>query len=114
MGDLTKNLSRYEFDSSDGQRIATDYEIVLAVQDSCDFFENITGRTVKVKITSPYRSPQVNARTKNTSRNSYHLKNMAVDYWFLGFGSFVSKPNNCINYLVYPRRKAIRLCDYYA
>ncbi|MDC3312688.1 D-Ala-D-Ala carboxypeptidase family metallohydrolase [Flavobacteriaceae bacterium] len=80
MGDLTKNLSRHEFNSSDGRCIAVDFELVNALQDVTDAFARMSGRRVGIRITSPYRSPEVNARTPNASNKSYHLKGMAADF----------------------------------
>lgn len=80
MGDLTKNLSRKEFNSSDGQAIAVDYELVNALQDVTDAFARMSGRRVGIRITSAYRSPEVNAKTPNASKRSFHLKGMAADF----------------------------------
>lgn len=80
MGDLTKNLSRREFRSSDGEEIAVDYMLVIVLQAVCDAFARITGRRVGIRITSAYRSPFVNAKTPNASKKSFHLKGMAADF----------------------------------
>lgn len=80
MGDLTKNLSRNEFKSSDDQEIAVDFELVIALQDVTDAFARMTKRRIGIGITSGYRSPAVNAKTPNASSKSYHLKGMAADF----------------------------------
>jgi len=80
MGDLSKNLSRHEFNSSDGKAIAVDFELVKALQDVTDAFARMSGRHVGIRITSAYRSPEVNAKTKNASKRSFHLKGMAADF----------------------------------
>lgn len=80
MGDLTKNLSRHEFKGEDGQQIAVDFELVVALQDVTDAFSRITGRSVGIQITSGYRSPEENADTPGASKKSYHLKGMAADF----------------------------------
>jgi len=91
MGDLTKNLSRDEFDCSDGQAIAVDYDLVLALQDCCDAFSRILKRRVYISITSAYRSPEVNAKTPKASKKSMHLKGMAADFhlYFIARGKKV-------------------------
>ena len=81
MGDLTRSLSRHEFRGSDGQDIAVDFDLVNSLQDVTDAFASITGRNVGIKITSGYRSPQVNAATPGASITSYHLKGMAADFY---------------------------------
>lgn len=92
MGDLTKNLSRWEFKASNGEEIAVDFELVNAVQDSCDAFSRMMGKRVYIGITSGYRPPVVNDATPGASRNSYHTKGMAADYhlyYFNGAGEKV-------------------------
>lgn len=80
MGDLTKNLSRYEFESESGEQIAVDFELVNILQESCDAFSRMLGRPVRIAITSGYRTPEENEKTPGASKNSYHLKGMAADY----------------------------------
>jgi len=89
MGDLTKNLSRYEFNSSDGESIGVDYELVNGLQ-----------RRVGIAITSAYRSPEVNNKTPNAAKKSMHLFGKAADH-FLYF-----KDNN-------KRIKPLLLYSYY-
>jgi len=81
MGDLTENLSRHEFKSSDGQEIAVDYQLVKSLQESRDYFSRITNRNVGISITSGYRSPELNARTPNAAKKSMHLFGKAADYF---------------------------------
>lgn len=112
MGDLTENLSRSEFKSSDGKEIAVDFELVNAIQDCCDFLERITSRPVGVQITSPYRSPEVNAKTPNASETSYHLFGRAADhrYYFKDTGKRI-KPIIYYTYLdkKYPDKFGVSL-----
>ena len=100
MGDLTKNLSRKEFVSSDGIWIGVDFELVNALQDVTDAFARMSGRRVGIRITSAYRSPEVNARTQNASKSSFHLKGMAADFhlYFKDNGRRIN-PRLVYNYL---------------
>jgi len=84
MGDLTKNLSRYEFESESGEQIAVDFELANILQDSCHAFSRMLKRRVFISVTSGYRTPEENEKTAGASKNSYHIKGMAADYhlWY--------------------------------
>ena len=76
MGDLTKNLSRYEFACKCGCGFDTaDIETVEVIQSVCDHFG------CAVLITSGCRCDTHNAKVGG-SKNSYHKKARAADCKF--------------------------------
>lgn len=80
MGDLSKNFSRYEFASGDGDpRYQTvDSELVDTLQALRDHVRR------KVNITSGHRSPKHNKAVGGAAK-SMHLLGIAADFWVAGY-----------------------------
>lgn len=84
MGDLTKNISRYEIACPCCGQNFIDYEVVKAVQLACDFFE-LYNNTYKVvlKITSGNRCILHNQKV-GSDITSQHLLGKAIDHKIIG------------------------------
>lgn len=82
MGDLTRNLSRHEFDCQCGCGATTaDWELVTMIQDVCTYF------TARVFITSGMRCMEHNNKPvadggAGSNENSQHPKGLAADCAF--------------------------------
>jgi uncharacterized protein YcbK (DUF882 family) len=105
MGDLSKNLSRYEFVCNCGckDNPTIDAELVLRVQECVDHFTNkLKQDRLIVSVLSGYRCVQHNAYIwgqRNATRrmkgyeeekpafNSYHLLGQALDFTIRGIPS---------------------------
>lgn len=81
MGDLTKNLSRHEFECNCGCGMDTiDFTLVTMVQDAADHFARVLGlEKVTVVITGPNRCPAHNEAEGGAS-GSQHLYSRASDF----------------------------------
>lgn len=80
MGNLTKNLSRYEFACKCGCGFNTaDIELVTAIQESADHFADEDKIRVRIEITGPNRCKQHNA-DEGGAPDSQHVYARAVDY----------------------------------
>ncbi len=83
MGDLTKNLSRHEFECDCGCGFNTiDYQVVAWIQGAADHFERVSGRAVRVEISGGNRCSDQNERTPGASRKSWHIKARGADHRF--------------------------------
>ncbi len=80
MGDLTKNISRYELACNCGcGSDSMDWETVLIVQSCCDHFERELGVIrVTLNIHSANRCEGYNKKVGG-AENSYHMKSRAMD-----------------------------------
>lgn len=88
MGDLTKNLSRSEFECTCGCGFDTvDYELVDMIQRAVDHFEIVYNSKVSVVITGPNRCMKSNERVQKEvnpnyvpySSKSTHMEAKAAD-----------------------------------
>ncbi len=83
MGDLTKNLSRHEFECKCGCGYNTvDFDLVNAIQDACRHFEEVYQEPVRVIITSGNRCAEHNASIDGAADNSQHIYARATDHRF--------------------------------
>lgn len=105
MGSLTKNISRHEVACSCECGLDTmDFETILAVQDTCDFFALELGLDrVTLIINSGCRCPAHNAAVGG-SANSKHMRCRAIDFKILEVS-----PDAVYDYLVtrYPMHYGI-------
>lgn len=83
MGNLTANLSRYEFYCKCGKckNHAADHELVEVIQEAADYFSWVYNRRIVVIINSGNRCEAHN-RDEGGSDNSRHLYGYAAD-WFI-------------------------------
>lgn len=80
MGDLTKNLSRHEFECKCGCGFDTvDFQLITWIQGAVDFLTKESTRPVSVKITSGNRCVKHNAN-EGGSLASLHTKGRAADH----------------------------------
>lgn len=82
MGDLTKNLSRYEFACRCGCGFDTvDIGLPDIIQDVVDFFQAQEPEgDIRVEITGPNRCWKLNSKTEGASSTSMHLWGKAADF----------------------------------
>lgn len=79
MGDLTRNISRIEIACRCGCGLDTiDFQVIEAVQDMCDYFENMRGERVVLRITSGARCATHNAFVGGADK-SQHVQSRAMD-----------------------------------
>lgn len=82
MGDLTKNLSRSEFDCKCKKENCETPEIsmklVELLQETVDYFAEERGESLWIRITSGLRCPEHNKLVGGSPR-SQHLKGLAAD-----------------------------------
>ena len=89
MGDLTKNLSRYEIKCKCGEcdQDTIDYMIVIGFQKICDKAAEVKKvEKVKAIVTSGNRCPWHNGAVGG-KQNSFHPKSKAIDFEIEGFYS---------------------------
>lgn len=85
MGDLTKNISRYELACKCGCGDDTmDFETIRVVQDVCDHFSLLLSKKVTLAITSAYRCLEYNRKPASeggpgSNDNSQHPRGRAMD-----------------------------------
>jgi uncharacterized protein YcbK (DUF882 family) len=80
MGNLSKNISRYEVDCHCGcGSDSIDTETVTVLQACCDHFSDITGTISVVIITSGNRCLEYN-RSVGSTDGSQHPKGRAIDF----------------------------------
>jgi uncharacterized protein YcbK (DUF882 family) len=81
MGNLTKNISRYELACSCGCGEDTvDFETIMVVQDACDHFSRVLDKKVTLEITSANRCLEYNRSDDvGSNDNSQHPKGRALD-----------------------------------
>jgi uncharacterized protein YcbK (DUF882 family) len=80
MGNLTKNLSRYEFACKCACGFNTvDIELAPAIQDTADHFAEEDGIRVRIKISGPNRCVKHN-ENEGGAKNSQHIYGRAADY----------------------------------
>ena len=80
MGDISKNLSRYEMACNCGCGFNTvDYELVVVLQGLCDFLWDDTGYKPVLIITGPNRCPVHNIN-EGGADDSQHLYARAADF----------------------------------
>lgn len=87
MGDLTRNLSRFEFDCPCGcAETPVDFDLPTVIQDCIDHFALIAHgkhrnfERVACTITSGYRCADYNASISGASKTSKHILGMAADH----------------------------------
>ncbi len=86
MGDLTKNLSRHEFECECGCKFDTvDFELVTVIQDCADYFEIVYGKVI-VEPTGPNRCIKHNEEIGGAF-NSQHIYAKALDFKMKKFKS---------------------------
>jgi hypothetical protein len=72
MGDLTKNLSRHEFECECGCGFDTvDYALVVMLQGAVDHFIRMLSAPVKIIITGPNRCLYQDEKTQRDASSSY-------------------------------------------
>lgn len=82
MGDLTRNLSRKEFECNCGCGFDTvDYELVLVLQNAIFYFENYFKKKVIVLITGGNRCKKHNI-AQGGAPKSKHIDGKAADHKF--------------------------------
>lgn len=80
MGNLTKNLSRYEFACDCGCGFDTiDFELVKALQHCADDLDRKNHGTVSISITGGNRCEDQNSKTEGASKSSQHVKARGSD-----------------------------------
>lgn len=107
MGDLTRNLSRWEFACKCGcGLIACDHELVGKIQAAVDYFSAIKEQRLTVHITGGNRCFERNMHTPGASRNSRHMDCIAADHYI----AFVS-PQELYDYYDrrYPKKHGLGL-----
>jgi hypothetical protein len=101
MGDLTKNLSRHEFECECGCGFDTiDFSTVLMIQGAVDHFSSVYNAPVKVSITGPNRCKEHNEVVQKKYNPNYvpyssktqHLEARAADIkiFYLRGGDWVA------------------------
>lgn len=81
MGDLTRNISRWEVACGDNCGLDTiDLKTGNIVQGACDHFSDVLGFRVHLVITSGYRCEKYNTKIRG-SKNSWHMKGRAIDHF---------------------------------
>ena len=84
MGDLTRNLSRSEFECKCGCGFAAaDHELVEVLQEVRDRFEATTGEKKPLIITSGCRCPTHN-QAVGGAKKSTHMLGIAADFMLIG------------------------------
>jgi len=110
MGDLSKNLSRYEMACRCGCGFDTvDIELVEVMQALCDYYADDTGHPVVLLVTGPNRCVEHNA-AEGGKPDSQHRKARAVDFEIKIMGERIL-PLDVYNYLdaKYPNEYGIGL-----
>lgn len=80
MGNLTKNLSRYEFACRCGCGFDTaDFELVEALQGCVDHFTNELDTVIRIDITGPNRCKEHN-KSVGGAPDSQHIYARAADF----------------------------------
>jgi hypothetical protein len=85
MGDLTKRLSRHEFECACGcGQDTVDYELPFVLEDCADYFQNLFSQAdrIKIKINSGNRCLSHN-RKIGSKDDSQHVKSKAVDFYLI-------------------------------
>ena len=97
MGDISANFSRSEFACECGCGFdAVDKELVGVLETARAHFSRILG-SCKVVISGPNRCESHN-RAVGGSENSYHVKGMAADHYFVGPNGTRVPPTIVANY----------------
>ena len=84
MGDLTKNLSRYECACKCGCGFDTvDLQTAGVLQDCCNYYSKLLGHKVTMIVTSLCRCAYWN-EFEGGAQDSKHLQGRAVDFYIRG------------------------------
>lgn len=95
MGNLTKNLSRWEFECPCGCDFDTvDFALASAMQASCDFFGKAFDVTMRIHVNSGNRCKAHNKTVAGASDKSQHVNARAADFylWYYVQGKKVIVP----------------------